>query len=93
MTKFDTIHNDKTSSTPGRKNAGSRGLYVLGIMLISLIAFAPAVDAAAAAAAEAPGIPAVSSTLNLEPASQSSQAAPKIVRRKFQQQRSTKAVR
>lgn len=47
MTKFDTIYNDKTSSTPGRKNAGSRGLYFLGIMLISLIAFAPAVDAAA----------------------------------------------
>ena len=45
MTKFDTIHNDKASSTPGRKNAGSRGFYVLGILIISLIAFAPVVDA------------------------------------------------
>ncbi len=45
MTKFDTIHNNNDSSTPGKKSSGSRGLYVLGIMLISLIAFAPAVDA------------------------------------------------
>jgi len=47
MTKFDTIQNDNSSSTPGRKSADSRGFYALGIMLISLIAFAPAVDAAA----------------------------------------------
>lgn len=45
MTKFDTIHNDKTSSTPGRTNAGSKGFYFMGIMLISVIAFAPVVDA------------------------------------------------
>ncbi len=45
MTKFDTIHNDKISSTFGRTNAGSGGFYVLGILIISLIAFAPAVDA------------------------------------------------
>ena len=33
MTKFDTIRNDNTNSTPDRKNAGSGGFYVLGIIL------------------------------------------------------------
>lgn len=51
MTKFDTIHNDKTNSTLDRKNAGSGGFYVTGIisgiLILSLIAFAPEVDAAA----------------------------------------------
>jgi len=45
MTKFHTIHNDIISSTPDRKNAGSGGFYVLGILIISLIAFAPVADA------------------------------------------------
>ncbi len=45
MTKFDTTHNDNASSTLDRKNACSRGFYVLGILMISLMAFAPVVDA------------------------------------------------
>jgi thiosulfate/3-mercaptopyruvate sulfurtransferase len=45
MTEFDTIQSDKISSTLDRKNAGSGGFYVLGILIISLIAFAPVVDA------------------------------------------------
>ncbi len=45
MTKFNNIHNNKTSSTVYGKNAGSRGFYALGIMMISLIAFAPVVNA------------------------------------------------
>ncbi len=45
MTKFDIIHGDMISSTLDRKNAGSGGFYVLGILIISLIAFSPAVDA------------------------------------------------
>ncbi len=45
MTKFDTIHGDMISSTLDRKNAGSGGFYVLGILIISLMTFAPAVDA------------------------------------------------
>ena len=45
MTKFDTTHNDNTSSTLDRKRSGSRGFYVLGILIISLMAFAPVVDA------------------------------------------------
>ncbi len=45
MTKFDTIHNDNASSTLDRKRSGSRGFYVLGILIISLMAFAPVVDA------------------------------------------------
>ncbi len=45
MNKFDTIHNDMINSTLDRKNAGSGGFYVLGILIISLMAFAPVVDA------------------------------------------------
>src|SRR5512141_1421072 len=45
MTKFDTTHNDNASSTLDRKRSGSRGFYVLGILMISLMAFAPVVDA------------------------------------------------
>ncbi len=46
MTRFDdTIHNDKTSSSPGMTNASYGGSYVLGFLIISLIAFAPVVDA------------------------------------------------
>jgi thiosulfate/3-mercaptopyruvate sulfurtransferase len=45
MTKFDTIHGDMIISTLERKNAGSGGFYVLGILIISLIAFAPIADA------------------------------------------------
>ena len=45
MTKFNNIHNDKTSSTLCEKNAGSRRFHALGILIISLIAFAPVVDA------------------------------------------------
>ena len=45
MTKFNNIHNDKTSSTLCEKIAGTGRFYVLGILILSLIAFAPAADA------------------------------------------------
>ena len=45
MTRFDTIHNNKTSSSPGMTNAGYGGLCGLGFLIISLIALAPVADA------------------------------------------------
>ncbi len=51
MTKFNTIHNNKTSSTLCGKIAGPRGFCVLGILMLSLIALAPVVDAGCACSA------------------------------------------
>jgi len=45
MTRFNTIHNNKSISTRYGKNASYKGFYVLGILMLSLIAFAPVVDA------------------------------------------------
>jgi thiosulfate/3-mercaptopyruvate sulfurtransferase len=45
MTKFNTIQNNKASSTLYGKNASYKGFYVLGILMLSLMALAPVVDA------------------------------------------------
>lgn len=45
MTKFNKIHNNKASLTHYGRNASYKGIYVLGIMMLSLTAFAPLVDA------------------------------------------------
>ncbi len=51
MTKFNTIHNEKTNSNLCGKIAGPRGFCVLGILMLSLIALAPVVDAGCACSA------------------------------------------